>query len=123
MLKHIILFSALILWMASVLDSSLIGVKLYLVWFLAFSFSLYGYSLIFAIEGLLTSGSFYVMDTTSQSLFLASVLPWIFGILLLLFVVMIGIFYLSYNTKEISDFSLDDKHDHYEKLHWFFWSI
>ncbi len=105
MSKPILLFLAVILWMATILDTSL-GVMLYPIWVITFTLSIYSYSTFFAIEALLTSVSFYFIDTSSSLFFLSTTLPWIFGFLAVLFFLMVGGYYLSYRKMEyIHDYS------------------
>lgn len=108
MLKHLILFLAFILWLATILDQSL-GNTIYFVWAIAYAFSLYSYSLFFASEALLTSISFYFIDTASDSYFLSTLLPWIFGFLAVVFVLMVATKYLSHREIEL-DYDCDDYH-------------
>ena len=118
MSKPILLFLAVILWMATVLDTSL-GSMLYLVWIMAFVLSIYSYSTFFAIEALLASVSFYFIDTASNLFFLSTTLPWIFGFLAVLFLFMVGGYYLSYRSMEyVHDYS--EKNDVSPRTPWLF---
>ncbi len=105
MLRHMVFFSAWVLWIASMLDDSL-GSMIYIVWGMAFLFSIYGYSLLFALLSLAMSVSYLFIDTHSESLFLATLLPWIFGIFATIFLLMVGVRYLSYREVEyVHDYS------------------
>jgi len=99
MLRHTIFLSALILWVASIFDDSL-GDMIYLIWGVAFLFSIYGHSMFFALISFLMSVSYSFIDTSSQSSFFAMILPWIFGVLVAIFVLIIGVKYLSHRKME-----------------------
>jgi len=117
MLQHTILFSALVLWVASIFDSSL-GNMIYLVWGMAFLFSIYSYSIFFASISLLMSISYQFIDTSSKTPFFATILPWIFGVLATLFVFMVGGKYLSYRRVE---YTYDYSDVHNETPHRYPW--
>jgi len=120
MLRHIIFFLALILWIASILDSSL-GNMIYFVWGMAFLLSIYGYSLFFSSLAFLTSLSYFFIDSSSSSFFFATLLPWVFGVLTTWVIFLVGIRYLSYRTIEYTHHDSDiHEQNTYKQKVWFF---
>ncbi len=91
-MKHICIIAGIAFFLGSILDTKLYE-YIYLFWFIAFVLSWYGWSLLYSSMLLIATASYEYMSLTSSSYFTSSVLPWVFGISLILSILSLVIRY------------------------------
>lgn len=78
-MQGLMILASLIIWVLSITKPEL-GLFVYLLWLVAFSLMLFGWSLFFSVTSLIATLSFNFLDLSSSSTFISIVLPWSCGI-------------------------------------------
>jgi len=101
-MRVICLITGIVFWVGASIDTKL-GRFIYLIWIIAFLLTWHGWSIVFSILSFTSSASFKCMSLGSNNFFISTILPWVFGISLIIIILSLNIKYFSKPTHRSGD--------------------